>query len=211
MTSETDIDPIQDESESTTDISPLVIHLLKGVLYQENDGKKWQTLLALQSQLRDYIAVLGLELMLDEAEGYAFLRTLETEDNNTMSKPRLMIRRPLSFPVSLLIALLRKKLAEFDASGSDTRLILSREDIVELYSVFLPNSSNEARLSDQIEKYINKVIELGFLYKLKTGGSSRESRFEVKRIIKAYVDAQWLSELDGKLAEYRKYLENKKS
>lgn len=41
-------------------------------------------------------------------------------------------RRPLSFAVSLLLALLRKKLAEFDAAGGDTRLILSREQVIEL-------------------------------------------------------------------------------
>jgi len=33
--------------------------------------------------------------------------------------PRLVQRRALSFPVSLLLALLRKKLAEFDAGGGE--------------------------------------------------------------------------------------------
>jgi hypothetical protein len=63
--------------------------------------------------------VLGLELVLDEAEGYAFLRARpEEEDSDTSASklPRLVARRPLSFPVSLLLALLRKKLAEFDAA-----------------------------------------------------------------------------------------------
>jgi hypothetical protein len=49
--------------------------LLKGVLYQESDPALWSTLLELQARVRDYVAVLGLELMLDEAEGYAFLRS----------------------------------------------------------------------------------------------------------------------------------------
>ena len=56
--------------------------------------------------------------MLDEAEGYAFLRARpHEEDDNAEKLPRLVARRPLSFPVSLLLALLRKKLAEFDAGG----------------------------------------------------------------------------------------------
>ena len=53
----------------------LVIPLLKGVLYQESDPALWSTLLELQARVRDYVAVLGLELILDEAEGYAFLRS----------------------------------------------------------------------------------------------------------------------------------------
>ena len=69
--------------------------------------------------------------------------------------------------MSLLLALLRKKLAEFDAGGGDTRLVLSRDDIVDLVRVFLPDGPNEAKLIDQIETTINKVVELGFLQKLK--------------------------------------------
>lgn len=38
-------------------------------------------------------------------------------------------RRQLSYPVSLLLVLLRKKLAEHDALAGDPRLILSREQI----------------------------------------------------------------------------------
>jgi hypothetical protein len=116
----------------------------------------------------------------------------------------LIARRPISFPVSLLLALLRKKLAEFDAGGGDTRLVLSRDDIVELVRVFLPDSSNEAKLIDQIETHINKIVELGFLRRLKV--ASGPSSFEVRRILKAFVDAQWLSDFDTRLAAYQAQL-----
>jgi hypothetical protein len=119
------------------------------------------------------------------------------------SIPRLMARRQLSFPVSLLLALLRKKLAEFDASGGETRLILTRDDIVELIRVFLPDSSNEARLVDQVDRHINKVLDLGFLRRLKSTGNMQQPHFEVRRIIKAFVDAQWLAELNQKLEQYQ--------
>jgi hypothetical protein len=44
---------------------------------------------------------------------------------------------------------------------------LSRDEIVELVRVFLPDSSNEAKLIDQIETHLNKIVELGFLRRLK--------------------------------------------
>ena len=189
------------------DLSALVIHLLKGVVYQEGDAGLWNALLNLQARVRDYVAVLGLELVLDEAEGYAFLRSRQVSDDDAALKlPRLMARRPLSFPVSLLLALLRKKLAEFDASGSDTRLVLTRDEIVELIRGFLPESSNEARLIDQIEAHLNKVVELGFLRRLKAGAANQSGHsavFEVRRILKAFVDAQWLADFDARLAVYQ--------
>lgn len=181
-------------------LSSVVIPLLKGVVYQEAQPELWGTLLELQAQVRDYVLVLGLELVLDEAEGYAFLRAQpEREDGDAQPLPRLVARRPLSFPVSLLLALLRKKLAEFDAGGADTRLVLSRDDMVELVRVFLPEGSNEARLMDQIDTQINKVCELGFLRPLR----GQQKTYEVRRILKAYVDAQWLAEFDQRLAAYR--------
>ncbi len=184
-------------------LSLLLIALMKGVLYQEQDAKLWQHLLELQARVRDYVAVLGLELMLDEAEGYAWLRSRPVEENET-ELPRLVGRRQLSYPVSLLIALLRRKLAEFDAGGGDTRLILSRDDIVELMRTFLPPGSTEARLVDQIEAHINKVVELGFVRRLR----GQEQMVEVRRILKAFVDAQWLNEFDARLATYQTQLSN---
>ena len=52
----------------------VVTRLFRGVLYAESDEKVWQSLLTLESQVRDYVVVLGLDLILDESEGYAFLR-----------------------------------------------------------------------------------------------------------------------------------------
>jgi hypothetical protein len=204
---------LEEQPEATVaahDLSSLVIPLLKGVLYRDDDASLWSALLDLQARVRDYVAVLNLELVLDEAEGYAFLRSRPTgEDNTASALPRLVPRRPLSFPVSLLLALLRKKLAESDAGGGDTRLILSREQIVELIRVFLPAGSNETKLIDQIETHVNKIVELGFLRRLKPAAGKREGQaaaFEVQRILKAFVDAQWLADFDAQLAAYQAQL-----
>lgn len=186
------------------ELPALVVPLLKGVLYRDDDAARWSALLQLQGRVRDHVAVLGLELSLDEAEGYAFLRSLpQPEDPSTPSPPRLIARRPLTFAVSLLLALLRKKLAEFDAAGSDTRLILSRDEVAEMLRVFLPAGSNETRIVDQVDTHLNRIADLGFVRRLR----GQEHMIEVLRILKAFVDAQWLTEFDARLAAYRARLE----
>ena len=178
----------------------VVVTLLKGVLYQDENTSLWSQLLQLQAAVRDYVAVLGLDLILDESEGYAFLRSHPDLDNpETPAIPRLVARRQLSYPVSLLLALLRKKLAEHDASGGETRLILSRDEVVELIRIFLPAGSNEARLIDQVETHLNKITDLGFVRRLR----GQNQMYEVRRIIKAFVDAQWLSDFNAHLNDYR--------
>jgi hypothetical protein len=182
----------------TPQLSPVLIGLFKGVLYQEQSPELWQALLQLQARVRDHAAVFGLELVLDEAEGYAYLRQRPAGEGEP-ELPRLVQRRQLGYAVSLLLALLRKKLAEHDAAGGDTRLILSRSQIVDLVQLFLPAGTNEAKLVDRIDTDINKVVEFGFLRRLR----GQSDQFEVRRILKAFVDAQWLSELEQRLAEYR--------
>lgn len=191
-------------AQSQIDLSAVLIPLLKGVTYRADDVAHWQALVNLQARVREHAAVIGLELSLDEAEGYAFLRSRpDPEDPSEPRLPRLVARRSLTFPVSLLLALLRKKLAEFDASGSDTRLILSREQVVEMLRVFMPDGSNQVRLIDQVDACLNRVVEAGFVRRLR----GQEQMFEVQRILKAFVDAQWLAEFDARLAAYRTQLE----
>ncbi len=180
-----------------------VTQLMKGVLYRDTHERAWRSLLELQPQARDYLATIDLQIVIDEAEGYAFCRQREPDPDDLDSLPRLIPRRMLSFHVSLLLALLRKKLAEFDAQGGETRLILTREQIGERLRVFLPPTSNDARLTDQIDAHLNKCVELGFLRAVKNS----EQAYEVRRILKAFVDGQWLADFDGKLAEYLKLLE----
>jgi len=184
---------------------PLVVtQLMKGVVYRDTHDVPWRHLLQLQAQVRDYVAVVGLTVIVDEAEGYAFLRSRPDADDDASQEdasqpvPRLVARRSLSFHVSLLLALLRKRLAEFDADNSDTRLVLTRDQIVETLRVFLPDSTNDARLVDQIDAHIGKIVDLGFLRKV----PGQEATYEVRRILKAFVDAQWLADFDERLAAY---------
>jgi hypothetical protein len=49
-----------------------------------------------------------------------------------------------------------------------------------------------------IDAHIRRVEDLGFLQRLRGG----EEQFEVRRIVRAFVDGQWLSDFDRRLAEY---------
>jgi hypothetical protein len=179
-----------------SDLSLVLIQILKGPVYRDTHERIWAHLLESRHQVSDYVAVLGLNVIIDESEGYAYLRSRPVDDATEF--PRLVARRSLSFHVSVLLALLRKRLAEFDATSAEARLIISRDQMVEMLRLFMPDSSNDARLVDAIDAHINKVVELGFLRRLR----DLEDNYEVRRILKAYVDGQWLSEFDARLAEY---------
>jgi hypothetical protein len=181
--------------------SSVLVSLMKGVVHAEEAPEHWQALLELQARVREQVAPLGLELVIDESEGYAYLRQRPPREGEP-EIPRLVPRRPLGFQVSLLLALLRKKLAEVDAHGDSTRVILTRDQIADLVRVFLSDSPNQVRLLDRLDANLNKIVEMGFLRRLR----GKAGELEVQRILKAFVDAQWLSELDRRLAAYAAHL-----
>jgi hypothetical protein len=204
------------------ELSVVVTSLLKGVVYRETSEETWRDLLAHEAQVRDAVAMLGLQVVVDEGDGYAYLRS-QPEHERDERVPRLIPRRELPFDVSLLLALLRKRLAQSDSEGGDTRLVLTRAEIVDLLRVFLSRdagaAANEARLVDRVDALVRRVVELGFLRPagrdaLPDGagtpdapggvddGAADARRYEVRRILKAFVDAQWLADFDARLAQY---------
>lgn len=178
-------------------IGTAIIALMRGVVYREVAETTWATLSRHGAAVRDHFATVGVDVVLDDTEGFAYLRSADTGDGEE-PLPRLVMRRSLTYNVSLLLVLLRKRLVEFETSSNDGKLVLSRDQIVDLLRLFLTDSANEARVVDQVDRTISKVADLGFLRPLR----GQPNHWEVRRILKAYVDAQTLSDFAGKLTEY---------
>jgi len=175
--------------------SKTIIKLFNGVLYKNDYPKLWLELEKSYAIITDYLKPLGVEVVFDEAEGYAYLKNLEFEEEF----PVLLRKRTLSYKVSLLIVLLRKRLTQFDMQSDESRAIISKEDIVEMFELFLKESSNEVKQIKEIETSIKKVVDLGFLKRLR-----ESNNYEITRVIKSFVDAQWMDEFDKRLDEYAK-------
>ncbi len=178
-------------------VASAIIRLMQGVVYRETDEDTWITLERLGGGVRDHFATIGIDVVVDDAEGYAYLRSQPIEDGEE-ALPRLVRRRALTYNVSLLLVLLRKRLVEFETTGGEGRLVLTTDQIVEMLRLFQAESTNDARAVDQAETTIKKAVELGFLRQLR----GQNDHWEVRRILKAYVDAQTLSDFAAKLREY---------
>jgi len=175
----------------------VIIRLMQGVVYRESDEDTWLTLERSGAGVRDHFATIGVDVVVDEAEGFAYLRSRSAVEGEE-PLPRLVRRRALTYNVSLLLVLLRKRLLEFETAGGEGRLVLSTEQIVEMLRVFQAESTNDARVVDQAERTIGKAAELGFLRQLR----GQSGQWEVRRILKAYIDAQTISDFAAKLREY---------
>ena len=191
------------EQRKEEHLSLVLTSLMKGIVYREDKPELWNQLLNLQGPVRDYLKVMGLDVTIYETDGFAYLETLETGEGES-PVPRLIIRRQLSYPVSLMLALLRRKLTEHDAYSGEVRLILDKDEVTDMLTAFFSVGSNEVKYLKRIDSYLQKIHDLGFIRLF----GDKKDKIEVKRILKAFVDAQWLSDLDARLEEYRNYGEN---
>ena len=188
--------------------SNALIALLKGIVYCHQE-EIWNTLMQPENErdVRNYFADIHLDVIIDKSEGYAYLKQQqpaegeeEKEDTEQENVTRLIRRRPLNFSVSLLCLLLRKYLIENDQTGDSIKAILSHEEIESQMKLYMKESSNEANTRKQIDFAIKKVMEEGFLREMKTD----QKQYEVNRIIKAFVNADRVSEWLERYKEYSK-------
>jgi hypothetical protein len=179
--------------------APAVIRLLQGALAVD-DTSAWNVLLVHETPVREYLAKIGLELVLNEADGYAFLRQPDLEDaeGQKIVLPRLTRRDRLSYHVTLLCALLRERLDQWEASTPETdRLIVTGDDLRDLLRPFLRERGDERALLKKIDETANRVVDLGFLRRV---GS--DDRYEVRPILKARIGSEALAEVLTRLEQY---------
>ena len=183
--------------------APAIIRLLQGVVYSD-DRATWECLIKYQSDVKEYLSGIGIEVFIHENDGFAFLRQKKVEEDQESILPNLIEKRQLSYPVTLLSVLLFERLIQFDLEGGDTtRLIIDKEGIKESVRIFLPETSNEAKIIDKVDSSINKLVDIGFLKRL----SSDENKFEVRRILKAKISAEGLLDIKEKMREYAELTE----
>lgn len=188
------------EMETHAGFSPksfVLAKLLVQPIYRE-DESVWDTLRAERDSITHYFRQIGQEVVIDEAEGYAFLRQIEAEGSDAV--PRVGRRQSLGYTATLLLVCLREELARFDAApGDSTRLVLTRQQLRDLVSQFRRETNDQTRDVRTIDSAIRRLEELGFL---RPFGPVEAETFEVMRILKARLGPSELQEIKDRLARH---------
>ena len=178
----------------------LFVKLLKGpVEYLEKTT--WEQLLTYQSELTRFLQQLGLVLILDKEDGYAYLEQLRLdEEENTVGWVR---RIQLGYEESILLVLLRDMMAEFEVGEASNReLIKKRREIKEYAELFFKENPSRVKFIRDLDRLIDRVEELDFLEKVEQHDLPDEQKFRIKKIIKAKVDNEILENFKHQLIEH---------
>lgn len=180
----------------------VIIRLLQGTVFDE-DRKTWQALILFQSQVRAYFKEIGVDLHLDEGDGFAYLTQPDTAGGDT-DLPRLVRRMPLSYEVTLLLVLLRECLEEFDVKATDSaRCFITRGEILEKIELLFKDRADKVKLTARFDSYINQAVQLGFLREIRAETIGEDDRsYEIRRVIRAKLNNETLEEIKTGLEDH---------
>jgi hypothetical protein len=176
------------------------IKLLQGVVYSEEE-ESWSILLGNESDLADYFCEIGLALVIDRAEGIAYLKQLD-EDERTGGYerlPRLFRKAPLGYEATLLCVLLRDEYRKFEEEDLDNELcVVEMDDLFDMWKTFFPGDADEMALRKRLSASLNQLKKLKFVADLPSEGKT----WEVRKLLKARITVDELENLRGRLARF---------
>ncbi len=178
------------------------VHLLQGVVY-ESDESTWAIVLNNESELSDYFCEIGLSLIIDRAEGIAYLRQFADDERTDGYEklPRLFKRSPLTYEATLLSVLLRDEYRKFEEEDLDNeRCVVEVDSLFDLWKSFFPSNSDEVNLRKKLETVLRQLEKLKFVSKLKSDAES----WEVRKLLKARIPIDELERLRERLVSDEK-------
>lgn len=185
------------------DYRHVLARLATGPIY-ESDSDYWITLKNEVEKVRTHYAVMALEVVLDEAGGYAYLRQRPEDSEEAWSLdgmapiPRILRRTPLSYHQTLFLVLLRERLLRHEQSPDvDTPLYLDVPEITEMLRPYFPESNNEKKLYDNVQALLRRFDVLNLIFPMK---NRSEPIYRVEPIIKAKLSAEMIAEIRDRLA-----------
>ena len=141
------------------------VRLLQGVI-EADDGRGWDLVLTNRTALENYFARIGLALVVDESEGYAFLRQLAEDEvsEGYDALPKLFRASRLSYGQTLLCVLLREALRRFEEEEvRDERCVVSEQDLLAAWKTFFPLPADEVKQLKELQTNLRKLEELSFV------------------------------------------------
>ena len=180
--------------------TPVLIKLLKGPVEYLEKGA-WEQLLQYQVELTRFLQQLGLVLVLEKDDGYAYLEQMRLDEEENVAG---WVRRvQLGYEESILLVLLRDMMAEFEVGDAGAReLIKKRREIKEYAELFFKENPSRVKFIRDLDRLIDRVEELDFIEKVEQADLSDEEKFRIKKIIKARVDHEILENFKNQLTQY---------
>ena len=203
-------------SSDVNEWAVVCIKLLQGPVIKKNEQDKiWNLLLRNRLYIDNYFSTIGITLLVEESDGYAFLRQKnENIDEDFEPLPRLIRKVRLSVEESFLCVILREALDYFESSDDFSEIFTMKEnEIMERLKNYSPEYTDELKFQNKLQQYLNKLEDLGYIENLSKkefddSQSERNDTYKINKIIRAIVSPEFLEDFRNKLEERNNLIKN---
>jgi hypothetical protein len=168
---------VGDSGDLPFDTRRVIVQLLAGPsLDARRHPQLWPVLLRDETLIRNRLADLFLDLILDREVQVAFVRQADAGD---LEVPVLLRRAPLTFIDSVLLLFLRQRLSQADVHAE--RAVIATDEIIDYLTTYeRAASTDRAGFVKRVNASIEKIKKHSILQKIRAS----EDRFEISPTLK---------------------------
>ena len=193
------------ETAFTIEVMPqmrdsLVFLLKKGLVELEKNQSIYKTVKQYQTNIRDYLAAIYIELVIDDLSGLIFTRSVTRNDedgNETLVWAR---GREETYHQSLVYLVIRRHFHDREMAG-ETQIFIDAEYISAELQKYWNESASGTKDQKKIESCINRAVEDNILIKPK---ANEGGRYRISPMIKHQLDMDYLQ---STLASYQESID----
>lgn len=172
----------------------LVQLLKKGVVLFSTHRSNFETVCEYRQLIKQHLAAMFIELVLDEKAGIAFIRNQDLDSEDGESTSYLIRTKNLDLYDTLVLLVLRQYYQERELYGED-QIIIDIETVNDRLEPLVSEIINTKREEGKIKKVLEQYKEKQILKTLRG-----TDLYEITPFIKYIVDATFLAEM---LKEYK--------
>lgn len=181
--------------------------LLQGPVF-EYESERWRCVSQGRSDLDGYFRQIGLRLIIDPLEGYAFLEQVPDSELNEL--PRIIKRRQLTMGATIYGFFLRQELDRaLKEEPGIQRVRRTLRQIRTLVAEFFPATNNETADRGIATKHLFDLGDLGFVRRIPDSGEGNETNYELTRLLRAKFNPDLVEDFLSRIRAHLKRKHNR--
>ncbi|WP_420554252.1 DUF4194 domain-containing protein [Neptuniibacter marinus] len=193
------------ETAFTIEVMPqmrdsLVFLLKKGLVELEKNQSIYKTVKQYQTNIRDFLAAIYIELVIDDLNGLIFTRSVTRTDDDGNETLVWARGREETYHQSLVYLVIRRHFHDREMAG-ETQIFIDAEYISAELQKYWNESASGTKDQKKIENCINRAVEDNILIKPK---ANEGERYRISPMVKHQLDMDYLQ---STLASYQESID----
>ena len=164
----------------------------------ENKDPDWPLLKTYQNEIKEYLYIIGQDMILSENDGIAFRKQLDLEEYNII---RLANKQKIHFYSSAVLMYLAEKYYQEETNVTKTidGVFVSMDEIKDDVGLKVFSETNNTEINKKIVDAVKRIAKYGYLEEV--GNNETDMRYRIIPIVKYKITTDAIEDFNKQLKE----------